>query len=147
MIADEEEVDIAELDVITIVALVLSITLLRKRRRRPVRQHISILTGQHYFNETMQNPNRHNFRVVARMDKNTFLRILDLLVDDGGLQPSPSICEGQKLMIFIATLTGISNRVTAERWQHSGSTVSLIVHDVADAFNNMPLTAHVSTYT
>jgi hypothetical protein len=61
MIADDEEADIAELDVITIVALVLSIIFLRKRRRRPVRQHISILTGQHYFNETMQNPNRNNF--------------------------------------------------------------------------------------
>ena len=132
MIAD----DIAELDVITIVALVLSIILLRKRRRRPVRQHISILTGQHYFNETMQNPNRNNFRVVARMDKDTFNKLLDLLVDDGGLQPSPSICEGQKLMMFIAALTAISNKVTAERWQHSGSTVSLIVHEVASSFSD-----------
>ena len=49
----------------------------------------------------MQNPNRNNFRVVARMDKDTFNKLLDLLVDDGGLEPSPSICEGQKLMIFI----------------------------------------------
>jgi hypothetical protein len=55
MIAGEEEVDIAELDVITIVALVLSSTLLGKKRVRPVRQHISILTGQHYYNETKQN--------------------------------------------------------------------------------------------
>jgi hypothetical protein len=49
MIAVDEEGDITELDVITIVALVLSITLLGKRRKRPVRQHVSILTGQHYY--------------------------------------------------------------------------------------------------
>lgn len=136
MIAVEDEGDIADLDVITIVALVLSTTLLGKKRKRPVRQHVSVLTGQHYYDETMQNPNRNNFRVIARMDKDTFLKLLDLLVEDGGLKPSPSICEGQKLMIFISALTGISNRVTAERWQHSGSTISLIVHEVAECFSN-----------
>jgi hypothetical protein len=39
-------------------------------------------------------------------------------------------------MIFLAALTGISNRVTAGRWQHSGSTISLIVHEVAECLKD-----------
>ena len=65
------------------------------------------------------------------MDKNTFNLLLAFLIDDGELKSSLLICEGQMLLLFIIALTGITNRLTAERWQHSGSTASLVIHEVA----------------
>ena len=38
------------------------------------------------------------------------------------------------MMIFIHILVGHSNRQTAGRWQHSGRTISIVVHEVAAAF-------------
>ena len=51
-----------------------------------------------------------------------------------GLKRSFKICAGQKLMIFINILVGHYNRQTAGRWQHSGRTISIVVHEVAAAF-------------
>ena len=48
-----------------------------------------------------------------------------------GLKRSFKICAGQKMMIFI--LVGHSNRQAAGRWQHSGRTISIVVHEVAAA--------------
>ena len=133
---DNEDVitDGGGLDVVTVVAVVLMIGVLGRRRRAPIPQHVSILTGQLYYTEVMESPNRNKFRVVARMDKATLTSLLDLLMVDGALQASQMICAGQKLMIFISALTGLSNRLVAERWQHSGSTISLITHEVAESF-------------
>ena len=67
------------------------------------------------------------------MDKRTFILLVDLLVTSGKLKDSLCICAGQKLMIFIHSLLGNSNRETAERWQHSGSTISDIIHEVVES--------------
>jgi 1,4-alpha-glucan branching enzyme len=105
-------------DVITLVAVVIAATIFRKRKRG-IPQHTSILTGQLFYNEVMDHDNVHKFRVVARMDKETFLGLRDLLIRDGNLEASVFLCEGQKLMIFMTALTGITNRLAADRWQHS----------------------------
>ena len=40
---------------------------------------------------------------------------------------------GDKLMILIHALVGFSNRQLTERWQHSGSTISLYIHETITA--------------
>ena len=97
-------------------------------------QHTPILTGQLYYNEIIEHNNVAYFRTIARMEKESFLLLLDLLEREGGLKRSLKFCAGQKLMIFIHILVGQSNRHTAGRWQHSGRTISIVVHEVAAAF-------------
>lgn len=71
---------------------------------------------------------------VARMEKETFVKLKRMLKVTGNLRKSLSINVGQKVMMFIYVLIGHTNRQTAERWQHSGSTVSIIIHEVSEAF-------------
>ena len=119
-----------DVDVLILIALVL-VGAYQARRRR-IRQHDSVLTGDLYFREIMNTENVHSFSETARMSKETFTILLDLLIDTGGLRNSMYICAGQKLMILIFVLRGNTNRQTAERWQHSGATISEIVHEVSN---------------
>jgi len=96
-------------------------------------QHDSILTGHRYYLELMNTANVHRFLNINRMDKQTFLRLVTMLTSIGMLKDSLTICSGQKVMIFIQALIGHSNRQSAERWQHSGSTISVILHEVVDS--------------
>ena len=60
------------------------------------------------------------------MDKPTFLSLLKILKDLGGLTNSDRtvfISAGEKLMIVIGILKGNSLRQTDERWQHSTATI------------------------
>ena len=68
------------------------------------------------------------------LEKESFLLLLDLLDREGDLKRSFKICAGQKLMIFIHILVGHSNKQTTGRWQHSGRTISIVIHEVAAAF-------------
>ena len=60
----------------------------------PVPQHDSALTGALYYEELMNTNSESRFRNTARMDKPTFLRLLNLIRDEGNLQPSKFICIG-----------------------------------------------------
>jgi hypothetical protein len=99
----------------------------------PVPQHDSILTGQIHYNELMRTRNTHRFRNVATMDKPTFLLLVDLLTNQSNLRSSMFMSSGGKFLIFIHALVGFSNRQIAERWQHSGSTISIVLHDVEES--------------
>jgi hypothetical protein len=68
------------------------------------------------------------------MDKPCFRKFVRMLIDVGGLVHGRKICAGQKTMIFIDALTALSNRKMVERWQHSGDTISVILHQVAVSF-------------
>jgi DDE superfamily endonuclease len=118
-------------DVITLVAMALATTEVNKEG--PIPQHDSILTGQLYYEELMTTRNPNRFINVARMDRPTFLSLIDLLTTEGGLKNSMFISSGEKLLIFIHNLVGFSNRQIAERWQHSGSTISLVIHEVTES--------------
>ena len=118
-------------DVITLVATVLAAS--PAINGGPMPRHDSILTGQIYYAELLATRNSHRFHNVARMDKDTFLSLLDLLTTHGGLANSMFLSSGEKLLMFIHVLVGQSNRQISERWQHSGSTVSLALHEVADS--------------
>ena len=115
-------------DVITLVATVLAAS--SPVDEGPVPQHDSILTGQLYYAELLATRNKNRFINVARMDKPTFLSLLDLLTTQGGLENSMFLTAGEKLLMFIQVLVGQSNRQISERFQHSGSTVSVSVHEV-----------------
>ena len=117
-----------DLNVLVLIALVL--VGVHYCRRMPIPQHNSLLTGDLYFREIMATVNVNRFLQVARMDNETFNLLKRLLIDVGGLQNSMYICAGQKLMILIYVVRGHTNRETAERWQHSGATISAIVHEV-----------------
>lgn len=119
-----------ELDALTIIASVLPLILVEE----PIPQHNSLLTGRMYYNEVMNSPSYRRFMNVARMDKDTFLLLKKMLKQNGDLKKSMSINVGQKIMIFIHVLIGHTNRQTADRWQHSGSTISIIILEVSEAF-------------
>ena len=119
-----------DLNVLVLIALVL--LGVHHGRRQPVPQHNSILTGDLYYLDIMTTVNVNRFLQVSRMDKETFNLLKELLTNVGRLQDSMYICAGQKLMILIFVLRGHTNRETAERWQHSGATISTIVHEVSN---------------
>jgi hypothetical protein len=80
----------------------------------------SSLSGHQYFLELMSpecNPNR--FKQVLRIDRRLFVNLLETL-ELAGLSSSRNVCAGEKLMIFLYTITGKSNREVQERFQHSG---------------------------
>jgi hypothetical protein len=67
------------------------------------------------------------------MRKPTFQLLLGKL-RNVGLKDGRKVSAGEKLMTFISILKGSSNREGAERWQHSGSTISSIVRQCITAF-------------
>jgi hypothetical protein len=81
----------------------------------------------------MTTRNTHRFRNVARMDKPTLLLLVDLLTNQSNLRSSMFMSSGENFLIFIHALVRFSNRQIAERWQHSGSTISIVLHDVAES--------------
>jgi hypothetical protein len=80
-------------DVITLVATVLAASSFVDEG--PVPQHDSILTGQLYYAELLATRNTNRFINVARMDKPTFLSLLDLLTTQGGLENSMFLTAGE----------------------------------------------------
>jgi len=58
---------------------------------------------------------------------------------EGRLKDSKKITSGEKLMIFLYVLSGKSKRDTQERWQHSGDSISKVVHQVASAILQLRL--------
>jgi hypothetical protein len=118
--------------VFNLVLTLLPVILKRKRITKiPVRD--SILTGALYYQEIMSTPSLSRFRELARMDKPTFQALLTRLLATNKLKHSRNICAGQKLMMFLYSLTGKGNRDIQERWQHSGETVSRIIHEVSES--------------
>jgi len=99
-------------------------------RNKPVPQHDSILTGSKLYAELMNTNSEARFRTDARMDKPTFLKLLKVLMLEGGLADGLHVLAGEKLFFLLFTLTGFSTRQTAARWQHSNSTVDVCVHEV-----------------
>lgn len=94
----------------------------------PQPQSISVLTGRLYVEELLRG-NMHTFRSVARMDKETFTRLTNLL-REAGLDDTPHISVEEKILIHIQVCCGLSNRNIMNRFQHSGDTISKIVREV-----------------
>ena len=128
-------------DVLMLLVVLLPLLLLKRNGKQRLIQHDSILTGDGYYNELIGG-HEETFRDAARMDKPTFGKLVNLLVRKGKLKATQGycylqekyvqICVAQKILIFIYILCGHSQRDTAHRFQHSLSTTSTIIHDVAD---------------
>lgn len=84
-----------------------------------------------YLQDKFNTGNLARFRNVTRMDEPTFESLLFSLERQGEFKNSKYLSTGEKLLMFILVLVGNSNRGICERWQHSGSTTSLVVHEVA----------------
>ena len=124
------EVGLTGVDAISVAAIILKSGLLDDKSQHCA-QHDSLLTGQIYLEELRDTGNLARFRNVTRMDKSTFEALLLLLETQGEFKNSKYLSTGEKLLMFILVLVGNSNRGICERWQHSGSTTSLVVHEVA----------------
>jgi hypothetical protein len=94
----------------------------------PQPQSTSILTGRLRVEELLAG-NVHTFRTVARMDKQTFSRLVNLM-RGAGLDDTPHISVEEKLLIHIQVCCGKSNRELGYMFQHSGDTISKIVREV-----------------
>lgn len=84
-------------------------TILSKRIRKPCRN--SLYTGDTYYTELIDERrcHRRRFQEISRMDRLTFLQLLEEL-SFFGLKDSRKIRAGVKIMIFISICTGHSNR-------------------------------------
>ena len=102
-------------------------------RSDPTPMHVSILTGQMYYEELLIS-HANIFRTCARMDHETFDKLKIFLKREAGLKDSKLICGGQKILIFLYILGGHSIRDTASRWQHSLSTISVVTQEVDTTF-------------
>jgi len=67
----------------------------------------------------------NTFRSMARMDKPTFQRLVDISKTYDDLLDSDSISAEKMVLIFIVVPLGKSNRDQRDLWQHSGSTISV----------------------
>ena len=128
-----DDVAISGVDAISVAAVILQSGLLHSKKQNCA-QHDSILTGQLYLLELLGTVNEARFRNVTRMDRATFDALLTLLERKGNFTNSKYLSTGEKLLMFILVLVGNSIRGICERWQHSGSTTSLVVHEVAAIF-------------
>lgn len=117
----------AEIDVLAAIVPLLPL-FLRRYLTEPCKT--SALTGAEYFSELMESNSAHRFRGAARMERATFVTLLDTLLRTRLLRSSRNIEAGEKLMMFRYVLTGNSNRAAQERWQHSGEPVSRVIREV-----------------
>ena len=115
---------------VAIIGVIMALVFRLRKRRASIPQHDSILTGKMYYEEVMTTRNSSRFLDVTRMTKETFCKLKVLLMAEG-LKDSKKLCAGEKMMIFLQVLKGYSIRNIAERFQHSYSTISIVIHQVS----------------
>jgi hypothetical protein len=95
----------------------------------------SQMTGNMYYEELISSScNKCRFHQILRMDRETFLKLLEKLENCRRcLKSTRYMTAGEKAMIGIYILTGKSNREAQERWQHSGETITRALMDFAHA--------------
>mmetsp|Transcript_24507 Transcript_24507/g.22267 ORF Transcript_24507/g.22267 Transcript_24507/m.22267 type:complete len:393 (+) Transcript_24507:74-1252(+) len=99
--------------------------------------HNSMLSGQRYYLELIESSNEQRFIDVARMRKSTFITLINVLENHYNLKSTSLISVGEKVMITIYILQGLTIRNTAERFQHSLSTISTIFKDLIQKLSTM----------
>jgi hypothetical protein len=100
-------------------------------KKKPIRKHISILTGAMWMDELIHNPNQTPFYDNMGMKIPTFMQLQALLQDNGVLYDSKHVKSTEKLGILLYMLiTGLSNRKLQERFQRSASTISITVNQL-----------------
>jgi hypothetical protein len=90
------------------------------------------LPGKIYYNDLIDCNNEVRFAQVARMRKATFFMLLNKL-KEVGLKDGRKVCAGEKLLIFIFTICSNTSRMTQERFQHSGDTITKVIREILKA--------------
>lgn len=111
-------------DVAVALAVIICNDLLRRADHQPLRT--SILTGASYTTELLEGAHRRCYEVTRFTPIQVLYlkRILERAPKP--LHSSRHVSSSEKLLIFLTVLAAsISNRTIAERYQHSGSTISL----------------------
>jgi hypothetical protein len=100
-------------------------------KAKPIRKHISILTGAMWVNELINNPNPSSFYENVGMTVPTFMKLKHLLEGHGVLCNSKYVTATEKLAILLYMLiTGLSNQKLQQRFQRSASTISIIINQL-----------------
>ncbi|POW12086.1 hypothetical protein PSHT_08211 [Puccinia striiformis] len=100
-------------------------------RKKPIRKHISILTGAVWMDELIHNPNGASFYENMGMKVPCFMILKNLLEDHGALYDSKHVTATEKLGILLYMLiTGLSNRKLQQRFQRSASTISITINQL-----------------
>ena len=80
----------------------------------------------------MSSQNAAQFMAINRMNRETFVKLQPLLISErGDLTSQRTIGTAEKQMIFITSFNRRLNEI-CERFQHSSSTISEIVHQLRD---------------
>ena len=120
------KVGLTGVDAISVAAIILKSGLLDDNRQHRV-QHDSLLTGKIYLQEL----NLARFRNVARIMKSILGALLHLLESQEESKKIEVSSDGEKLLMLILALVSNPTREICECWQHSGSIISPVVHEVA----------------
>ena len=70
------------------------------------------------------------------MERETFMVLFDGLILYGGLENGYILSAGKKVLIFVSTCHPNTNRKLADRLEHSGSTISLVLREVINRQQN-----------
>jgi hypothetical protein len=108
---------------------------IKKKKKRRIPHHDSTRTGAAYTMEIVNHFNPHRFRECAKMDIGTFKDLVRLLRSND-FQDSMLKVEEQ-VLIFISVISGNSQRLTAEMYQHSTSTISSVVKNLFNVLLNL----------
>jgi hypothetical protein len=73
------------------------------------------------------------FKDQIGMTKESFDRLLDILITHGGLTDGYKVCSGQKLMMFLDILKGQGYKRIELMWMCTRDTVRRVCHEVASA--------------
>ena len=97
-----------------IAAVVAILPLLLRKLPEPTPQHTSVLTGRKNYYELIEG-NENTFQDTVRMNKQTFHKLLEILVTEGNLKDTIKsnrvfLSVGEKLMIFMHILAEHTNR-------------------------------------
>jgi hypothetical protein len=95
----------------------------------------STLSGKVYYHEILVMASPLGFHDITRMSKPVFFMILKMCKVEGNLKDGRHICAGEKLMIYLymeSGRSGTTHRKAANRFQHSTSTISRMVANVAE---------------
>ena len=122
-------------DAIYIAAAVILIVVIHhaSQMKKRIPQHNSALTGAMLTRELLETESTAEFRNYARMKKETFLLLCDLLAAEGYLVGSSRVSLEEKVFIFLQCLMNVPLRKIASRFQHSSCTISKVIHQVARA--------------
>lgn len=95
--------------------------------------HVLSFGGASYVQELLDSANDQYFLNRARMSRPTFLKLLRTLKHTRKLSSTKVLSGAEKLLMFLRVLVGWSNADVADRFQHSGATVTDAVEEVLSA--------------